>query len=155
MDMKFKNTVNGSQGDVFITLNGENKRVAGFKDITVNAEIQSEDGRILGSRTIQSKNNGVKLSGTGTVYYGTKIFTNIILKYIELGEMEEWTLQVVNRDEAAGIGKQRMLFTGCVLTGTYSLALINVENAALESELSFTCAGVRSLESFNDTALYG
>lgn len=78
-----KDTVNGAEGKIFVTIDGKNMEVACMRNIKTNAEIQSNDMRVIGTRTIQNKNNGAKLTGTGNIYYGTNLFTNMVLQYIQ------------------------------------------------------------------------
>ena len=68
-----KDTVNGAEGKIFVTIDGKNIEVAGMRNITTNGEIQNQDMRVIGTRKIQDKPNGVKLTGTGNIYYGTNI----------------------------------------------------------------------------------
>ena len=77
-----KDTVNGAEGKIFITRNGKNIEIAGMRNITINAEIQNSDMRVIGTRKIQQKANGVKQTGTGNIYYGSNIFTDMVLEYI-------------------------------------------------------------------------
>ena len=77
-----QDTVNGAEGKVFITRDGKNIEVAGMRNITTNAEIQNEDMRVIGTRKIQSKSNGAKLTGTGNIYYGSNLCTDMVLEYI-------------------------------------------------------------------------
>lgn len=150
-----KNTVNGAEGKIFVTINGRNEEIAAMKAITTNAEIQSEDMRVIGTRTIQTKNNGVKLTGTGTIYYGTPLFSDMVLQYINTGVMPEWSLQITNTDKAAGIGNQRMVYYGCQLTGTIPLSILDTEQSMLSYEFSFSYRGVDMLESFIPPETYG
>lgn len=83
-----KDTVNGAEGKVFVTTNGKNIEVAGMRNIKPGADIQSSDMRVIGTRKIQDKPNGVKLTGTGNIYYGTNLWTDMVLKYINTAR---WT----------------------------------------------------------------
>lgn len=150
-----KNTVNGAEGKVFVTVNGRNAEVAAMKAITTNAEIQSEDMRVIGTRTIQTKNNGAKLTGTGTIYYGTSLFTEMVLQYINSGVMPEWSLQISNTDAASGVGNQRMIYYGCQLIGTIPLSILDSEQAMLSYEFEFSYRGVDVLERFTAPESYG
>lgn len=126
-----KDTVNGAEGKIFVTIDGKNMEVACMRNITTNAEIQSNDMRVIGTRTIQNKNNGAKLTGTGNIYYGTNLFTDMVLQYIQTGVMPEFDIQITNNDPATSIGTQSMAYYGCTLTGTIPLSILNDEEASV------------------------
>ena len=73
-----KDTLNGAEGSIVVTRDGKNYVVAGMRNITTNAEMQSNDMRVIGTRTIQDKPNGAKLTGTGNIYYGTNLWTCLL-----------------------------------------------------------------------------
>ena len=148
-------TINGAEGQVFITTNGKNVEVAGMRNLQVNASIQSSDMRVIGTSKIQEKRNGVKLSGQGNVYYGTPLFTNMVMNYIKTGVMPEFTIQIVNNDPASSVGNQNVVCTGCTLTGDIPVAVLNDEEAMLNYDFNFTVSDVNILESFTDPAKYG
>lgn len=150
-----KDTVNGAEGKVFVTVDGKNIEVACMKNITTNAEIQSNDMRVIGTRTIQNKNNGAKLTGTGNIYYGTNLWTDMVLQYIQTGVMPEFDLQITNDDPATSIGSQAMAYYGCTLTGTIPLSILNTEEAMLNYDFNFAYTRVARLEAFNSPAKLG
>lgn len=133
-----KDTVNGAEGKIFITRNGKNIEIAGMRNITTNAEIQNSDMRVIGTRKIQQKANGVKQTGTGNIYYGSNIFTDMVLEYITTGIMPEFDIQITNTDKAsATLGSQVMAYYGCTLTGTIPLSILNDEEAMLNYDFNF------------------
>ena len=150
-----KDTVNGAEGKIFVTRDGKNIEVACMRNITTNAEIQSSDMRVVGTRTIQQKNNGAKLTGTGNIYYGTNLFTDMVLQYIQTGVMPEFDIQITNQDPATSIGSQVMAYYGCTLTGTIPLSILNDEEAMLNYDFSFAYTRVARLQSFNDPVQLG
>jgi hypothetical protein len=150
-----KDTVNGAEGKIFVTSNGKNIEVACMRNITTNAEIQSNDMRVIGTRTIQNKNNGAKLTGTGNIYYGTNLFTDMVLQYIETGVMPEFDIQITNQDPTTSIGSQVMAYYGCTLTGTIPLSILNDEEAMLNYDFNFAYTRVARLQAFNDPAKLG
>ncbi len=103
-----KDTVNGSEGRVYINQSGRSVEVAGMRNIRADAEIQSQDMRVIGTRTIQGKKNGVKLTGKGNIYYGSNIFTDMVLQYINTGQMPDFDIQITNQDPTTTIGNQVM-----------------------------------------------
>lgn len=147
--------MNGAEGKVFVTVDGKNIEVACMKNITTNAEIQSNDMRVIGTRTIQNKNNGAKLTGTGNIYYGTNLWTDMVLQYIQTGVMPEFDLQITNDDPATSIGSQAMAYYGCTLTGTIPLSILNTEEAMLNYDFNFAYTRVARLEAFNAPAKLG
>ena len=80
-----KDTVNGAEGSVVITRNGRNYVIAGMRNIRPTGNIQSEKMRVIGTRTIQDKPNGVELTGKGNIYYGFDLFRDMVLNYINNG----------------------------------------------------------------------
>ena len=66
-----KDTVNGAEGKIFVTIDGKNMEVACMRNITTNAEIQSNDMRVIGTRTIQNKNNGADILPSHRNHSGT------------------------------------------------------------------------------------
>lgn len=122
----------------------------------VNAEIQSSDMRVIGTRTIQDKPNGAKLTGTGNIYYGTNLWTDMVLQYIQTGVMPEFDIQITNSDSAsATLGSQVMAYYGCHLTGTVPLSVLNSEETMLNYDFNFAYTRVARLQAFNDPAQLG
>lgn len=150
-----KDTVNGAEGKIFITVDGKNIEVACMRNITTNGEIQGNDMRVIGTRKIQNKPNGAKLTGTGNIYYGTNLFTDMVLKYINEGVMTQFDIQITNRDPSTTIGSQTIAYYGCQLTGTIPLSILNDEEAMLKYDFNFTYTNVARLTSFNDPAELG
>lgn len=150
-----KDTVNGAEGKIFVTSNGKNIEVACMRNITTNAEIQSSDMRVIGTRTIQNKNNGAKLTGTGNIYYGTNLFTDMVLQYINTGTMPEFDIQIINQDPATSVGSQVMAYYGCTLTGTIPMSILNSEEAMLNYDFNFAYTRMARLQAFNDPTQLG
>lgn len=150
-----KDTVNGAEGKIFITKSGKNIEIAGMRNIQADAEIQSSDMRVIGTRSIQDKPNGVKQTGKGNIYYGSNLFIDMVLNYINNGVMDEFDIQIVNNDPTTSVGGQIMAFYGCHLTGTIPLAILNDEEAMLNYDFNFVYTRVARLESFNEPAVLG
>ena len=150
-----KDTVNGAEGKVFVTVDGKNIEVACMRNITTNAEIQGNDMRVIGTRVIQNKANGAKQTGTGNIYYGTNLFTDMVLEYINTGSMPQFDIQITNEDPATSIGRQTIAYYGCQLTGTVPLSILNSEEAMLNYDFNFTYTRVARLQKFNDPEVLG
>ena len=150
-----QDTLNGAEGKIVITRDGRNMEIAGMRNITTSAEIQGNDMKVIGTRKIQNKNNGAKLTGTGNIYYGTNIFTDMVLDYINTGGMPQFDIQITNLDPTTTVGSQVMAYYGCTLKGTIPLSIMNDEEAMLNYDFEFAYTDVRRLQSFNDPATVG
>ena len=151
-----KDTVNGAEGKVVITTaDGQNKVIAGMRNIKTNAEIQNEDMRVIGPRKIQNKPNGTKLTGSGNIYYGSNVFTDMVLQYIQTGVMPQFSIQITNSDPTTSIGSQSIAYYGCTLTGTIPISILDDEQSMLNYDFNFAYTDVARLESFTDPAALG
>lgn len=150
-----KDTVNGAEGTIVITRDGKNYEVACMKNIKTTAGIQSQDMRVIGTRKIQAKPNGAKLTGTGNIYYGSNIFTDMVLAYIQTGKMEEFDIQITNADPTTSIGTQAMAYYGCTLTGDIPLSILDDQESMLNYDFNFTYTDVARLQAFSGPARLG
>ena len=150
-----RDTVNGAEGKIIVTVDGKQTEIAGMRNIKTSAEIQGQDMRVIGTRTIQNKPNGVKQTGTGNIYYGSNIFLDMVLEYINTGRMPEFDIQISNTDPATSIGSQIMAYYGCQLTGDVPLSILDNEDSMLAYDFKFTFTRVDRLESFTDPSGYG
>lgn len=150
-----KDTVNGAEGKIFITQEGKNIEVAGMKNIKTVAGIQSQDMRVIGTRRIQDKPNGSKQTGSGNIYYGTDLFTNMVLQYINTGIMPEFDIQITNQDPTTSVGSQVMAYYGCHLTGEIPISILDSEESMLNYDFNFAWTRVAKLQGFNDPVKLG
>ena len=145
-----KDTVNGAEGTIVITTGGRNIQVASMKNIKTTANIQSQDMRVIGTRKVQQKPNGATQTGTGNIYYGSDLFRDMVLEYINTGVMPEFDIQITNSDPATSIGTQSMAYYGCVLTGEIPLSILNDEESMLNFDFNFSFTRVAKLNSFTE-----
>ena len=150
-----QDTLNGAEGSIVITVNGKNTVIAGMRNIQTVADIQSEEMRTVGTRKIQAKPNGANLTGTGNIYYGSNIFTDIVLDYIKTGHMTRFDIQITNNDPSTSVGSQVMAYYGCTLTGEIPLSVLDSEEAMLNYDFEFAYTDVERLQAFNDPAKLG
>lgn len=150
-----RDTVNGKEGKAFITIDGRNQELFGLKKIQTQAEIQSEDMTVVGTRKVQQKDTGVKMTGTATIYYGTSLFTDMVLSYIKTGVLPEFDIQITNSDPATTVGSQIMGYYGCKLTSTIPLSVLDADTSMLTIDISFTYTDVAKLQGFTDPERLG
>lgn len=150
-----KDTVNGAEGSVVVTRNGRNYVIAGMRNIRPTGNIQSEKMRVIGTRKIQDKPNGVELTGAGNIYYGFDLFREMALNYIHTGVMEEFDIQITNNDPTTSLGTQVMAYYGCHLTGEIPLSILNSDETMMNYDFNFAYTDVQMLQGFNEPAELG
>lgn len=150
-----RDTVNGAEGQAFITVDGKNTPLVGLRNLTTQAEIQSNDMRVVGTRKTQNKNSGVKLSGQGNVYYGTPVFLDMLLKYIQTGISTPFSIQVINDDPSVSIGTQNMVYLDCELTGAIPMSILNDEDTMLNFDFNFSIGDVQRIAGFKNPTQLG
>lgn len=143
------NTLEGSQGEVFITRNGVRKSAGFLKKMSMKAKIKNKELPILGKRQKDHKSSGLESQeGSATLYDMTSTFRDMMIEYIKNGIMPEFEVQAANEDTSSGVGRQEMLFTGCRLTEVELFELdIDAEN--LETDISFTWDDVEMVKAFD------
>lgn len=150
-----KDTINGAEGNIFVTSGGRNIQVASMRNIRPIANIQSTDMRVIGTRKIQNKPNGVNQTGTGNIYYGSDLFRDMVLQYINTGVMPEFDIQITVSDPTTSLGTEVTAYYGCHLTGEIPLSILNDEEAMLNYDFNFAWTRVARLQSFNGPTQLG
>lgn len=145
-----RDTIHGSAGKAFITIDGQVRELFGLKKIQTQAEITGTDMKVVGTKNIQNKPGGVKRTGTGTTYYGTPLFLDMLEQYIKTGSMPQFTLQAANEDEAASVGVQTVAYYGCKLSGTIPLSVLDTDADMLTMDFSFTFEKFEILSRFHN-----
>ena len=150
-----KDALKGFGGSLVMTVHGQRTVVGGMRNGQTVADMQAEEMRTVGTRKIQSNPNGATLSGTGNIYYGSNIFTDIVLDYIKTGHMTQFDIQITNNDPSTSVGSQVMAYYGCTLTGEIPLSVLDSEEAMLNYDFEFAYTDVERLQAFNDPAKLG
>lgn len=145
-----RDTLHGAAGKAFLIVDGRVRELFGAKKIQTQTEIQSTDMKVIGTKRIQDKPGGVKQTGTGTCYYGTPIFADMLAQYIREGRMPYFTLQTTNDDKATSVGVQTIAYYNCKLSGTVPLSVLDADADMLTFDFSFTYEDFEILSRFNE-----
>lgn len=143
-----QDAVNGSEGRAFVEYNGENAEMFGLKKINTDAEFQESDFKVVGTRLVQTKTNGVKMTGSATIYYGTPMFLNMLQEYLKNGKVPVFKIQITNDDPATTLGSQTVVLYGVKLS-KMPIAILDSDSDALEEEVTFSFTNIEVLQGFN------
>lgn len=143
-----QDTIHGAAGKAFITVNGQVKELFGAKKIDAKANIAASDMKVIGTKRVQTKNGGAKMTGTGTMYYCTSEFVKMAAQYVHTGKMPKFNMQVTNDDKAASIGVQTVALYGCQLTGDIPITTLDDSTDMLTFDFSFSFEDFEILSEF-------
>lgn len=144
-----QDTIHGAAGKAVITVDGQVREMFGAKKINAKANVATSEMKVIGTKRIQEKPGGVKLTGTGTMYYYTSEFVKMAAEYIRTGKMPKFNMQVTNDDKASSVGVQTVALYGCQLTGDIPVAILDDSTDMLTFEFSFTYEDFDIISEFN------
>ena len=133
-----QDTIHGAAGKAFITQDGIVKEIFAAKKIDAKGNIAESDMKVIGTKRIQVKKGGVKLTGTGTMYYATSDFSKMLEQYVHTGVLPYFNMQVTNEDKASSIGAQTVALYKCQLTGDIPVFILDDSADMLTFDFSFT-----------------
>ncbi len=150
-----RDTLSGKLGTATVTVDGKVHELFRAREIKVVADIQTKEMKALGTTRIQPKNIGVRQTGSGVLYFGSDLLTQMALDYMETGKVTYFDLQVTNSDPTATVGEQTMVYYGCKLSGEVLLSILDVDNDMLEQPFTFSYTSAKKLASFSAESDYG
>lgn len=150
-----RDTLNGASGSAFITQDGVVQQLFQAKKITANSNVQTTDMKVIGTKIVQEKSTGVKQSGSMVIYYGTPLFTQMVVQYANTGEMPYFDMQITNNDPTTTVGQQVIALYGCKISGEIPIALMDADSDMLEQTVNFSYTKAEVLQAFNAPSSYG
>ncbi len=147
--MKGRDTISGSLGECYFTLDG--RRYNGMQFISVEAKIEKtkKEVPILGQTGKANKATGWKGSGSATLHYCSSVFRKKMLEYAKSGEDFYFDMQVTNDDPTSAAGRQSVILKNCNIDSMI-LAKVDADSDTLDEDFDFTFDGIEMPESFNE-----
>jgi len=129
--------VAGSQGECYVTIEGNRYNFASIKELNIEFEKTKTEARVLGKTGTINKATGWKGTGDGTMYYNQSVLRMLLYRYAQTGEDVYFDIQVSNEDATSNRGRQTVIAKNCNTDGGV-LAALNAEDEILEEDISFT-----------------
>lgn len=148
-ELEASEVISGSQGELYITINGERKNIAQGKNIEAKVEKEKTEIGVLGKTGKIAKATSWKGTGSLTIYYNSSLFRKLMIEYIKTGKDFYFDMIVTNEDKTATIGRQTTVLKGCNFNSMI-LAKINIDDDVLDEELEFTFQDVEMPEEFKE-----
>ena len=150
--LNVRDTLNGKEGRAYATIDGRNIAMFYLKKVEASIKKNKTPKNVLGGRATQNKATGWAGSGTLTMYYMTSEFRALMLEYVNTGKDIYFDLTFVNDDPASDVGIQTVVLKRCNLDEV-PIALLDVDNNALEESLTLTFEGVDMPDKFKEPEL--
>lgn len=136
--------INGVEGIVTATIDGQIKELAELTKLSASAEKTTSEYKVLGQRATQTKPNGWKGTGTMTLRYGNKIFRQLLLDYIKTGKNTLIDIVVTNNDPNFDAGSIKTRLGGVNITSAI-MTQVDVDTDILNEDVPFTFTEVEDL----------
>jgi len=149
-----RDALSGKAGRAFATIDGRNVEMFGIKKFQADAEFQESDFKVVGTNLVQKKTNGVTLTGSATIYYGTPEFLNMLTQYLKTGRLPYFTFQITNDDEGSTVGRQTVALYNVKLQ-KLPITMLDADAEYLSMDISFSFTGVEVLNAFTAPAQLG
>lgn len=145
--LRAKDTVNGALGTCFAIIDGKRYELMQVKNVTASVKKTKTEIPILGMTGKQQKSGGWEGSGKMTAYYVSSLFREVMLKYMKNGIDTYFELMITNEDPSGATGKQTVLLKD-VNIDEMVISKLDVSQAAMDEEISFTFGDVDLLDKF-------
>lgn len=152
--MDFHDTLNGVEARAYALVDGENIPLFYIKSLTASIKKDKKEGKTLGNRATQYKPTGYSGEGSMTIYYITSYFRKMMIQYMKTGKDVFFDIAVTNDDPASNVGAQTVILKRCNIDEVV-MAKIDIENTALEEDVSFTFEDADMPESFGEPTIQG
>lgn len=147
--LRAKDTVNGALGTCFAIIDGKRYELMQVKNVTASVKKTKTEIPILGMTGKQQKSGGWEGSGKMTAYYVSSLFRELMLKYMKEGVDTYFELMITNEDPSGATGKQTVLLKD-VNIDEMVISKLDVNQAAMDEEISFTFGDVDLLDKFTE-----
>ena len=150
-----RDAINGKDGKATILRDGKLLDIFNARNIQVNADLQSEDFVVVGTRIVQTKTTGIRYQGSMEIYYGSPIFLDMLMDYQNGNGLPYFTLNIENDDKTATVGTQTVALYDCKLSGNVPIAKLDASSNQMTETVNFSFSRVEVLNKFKDPESFG
>lgn len=151
---ELKDTVHGSEGKAFITLNGQNRVLFELSKISAQIDQTVISKRMLGKRMTQHKVAGAEGTGSMTMYFMNSEMLNLAIEYIKTGRHNGITITTINEDPQSSVGRQEVALRNVILKTIPVAILDDSSDDPITFDTDFTFDDLEPLKSFDRPTNY-
>lgn len=147
--MEARDTISGSMGCVYYTIDGNRKLGLQFKNVEAKMAKTKVEVPILGKMGKGNKAVGWKGTGSATLQYVSSDFRKLMVEFANTGKDTYFDLQISNDDPTSAAGRQTVFLKDCNFDSVI-IAKVDADETTLEEDMDFTFEGVELPETFNE-----
>lgn len=149
--LDIKDTINGKEGSIFFTINGEVAEQTGIQKISTKKTIKDRKFNTIGTLREQAKITGTTNTGTMTVnYYMISTFSKMLEEFEETGVMPSFDIMVTNQDPGTTVGKRTVKYFNCVLNGDIEMSKLDgTSDESVETDINFSYEYDKVMNDYN------
>jgi hypothetical protein len=146
---RLADTIAGSSGMAYITINGSNRELFEIVSLTAQIDYTVTAKKMLGRRMLQHKVTGAEGTGSVTMYFENGELLKQAASYIKDGGYSAITLRIYNEDAASTIGRQEVLLNNVILATVLAASLDLDSDDPITFDSDFTFDGIEPLRYFD------
>lgn len=135
--MDARDAVSGSLAECYITIGDKRYNFMQFIKFEAKVDKTSTEIPLLGRTGKGHKSTGWKGTWSATAHYNQSILRKLLLEYKDTGNDPPFEIQVSNEDPTANIGRQTVVYKGCLTDGGI-LSKFDASSEYLDEEISGT-----------------
>lgn len=145
---KITDLVTGSEGNAFITINGQNRYFFELSKLDATIEFTVIAKKLLGQRMKQHKVVGAEGKGSMTIYNVSPAALATYQEFIKTGKVPAISIQTTNDDASSSIGRRTVVMRDVILSKVPVAYLEDGSEDLNTVDIDFTFDAVDNLEDY-------
>lgn len=144
-----EDTISGKEGKAYAIIDNQYQQILGLRKYECKAQIQKSDVSQVGTPIEQKKLKGIQWNVSLDYYYGTPLWTKIIMQYKRTGIFPDIKIVSINNDAQSSYGNQEVMIKG-FLPDEVLISSLDESSAALEATMGGSASDCDTIHEFND-----
>ena len=145
-----RDTISGKQGKVYAIVDNEYVQILGLKKFECKGKINKDPVSQVGTPIVQQKLKDIEWSVSFDYYYGTPMWSRLLMNYKKTGNFPEIKIVCINDDKQSSYGTQETMVKG-FLPDEITVASLDESSSALTTTAGGTASDCEVIKEFNNT----
>lgn len=146
---KPRDVIATNNGTVIVTINGKNRKVGEIIKLETKAELNVEEVRTLGKRTVGHKPTSMELTGSVSMYLVSSLWLDLNEKWKNGGPQPEISITTTMEDPTTSAKKQVVQLIDVIFEETL-ITSQDSEDGIVQFETDIKFDDYKTIKKFND-----